>query len=90
MFKNRKLIGRLKTAWDYCTQDLNGEAQRLSKPGAVDDEDFIDAPWPEVRKENCHSEVRRLYGGLTLEPDLTLSDVIMNRLDRSLKNGKAL
>ena len=31
-FKGRKLLGRLQTAWDYCTQDHAGESHMLAKP----------------------------------------------------------
>ena len=86
-FKGRKIAGRLQVAWDYCCQDHAGEAQRLAAPPKQED-DFVDKAWSDDRKDSCHENVKKSYGGLILSPDQHPSDFIMNRLDNYWRDKK--
>ena len=59
-FAGRKLAGRLKTAWDYCCQDLAGEAKLLAAPPKPEDETETQL-WPDVRRQSCEETVFKLY-----------------------------
>lgn len=86
-FKGRKLVGRLRTAWDYCCHDHAGEAKALAAPPPAEDED-IKQLWPDARRNTCEQAVLKLYK-VRLDYEVTPSSPIMQRLDRVWKDRKA-
>ena len=86
-FAGRRLAGRLRTAWEYCKQDIAGEAKLLAEPPKAEEEHDLQ-PWPDSRRRTCADEVLRLYK-LILKPDEVPASAIMNRLDRTWRDRKA-
>ena len=86
-FKGRKMMGRLRTAWDYCCHDHAGEAKELAAPPVQEQEDSRQL-WPDGRRTSCENAVTKLYK-VKLDPDVFPSSPIMNRLDRIWKDRTA-
>ena len=86
-FKGRKIAGRLQAAWDFCSQDLAGEARQLAAPPKPEEESDTQL-WPDPRREACEQATRRLYK-LSLAPDQIPASPLMQRLDRNWKDKKA-
>ena len=86
-FKGRKMMGRLRTAWEYCCHDHAGEAKALAAPPTAEEEDSGQL-WPDARRNTCESAVARLYK-VRLDPEVFPSSPIMQRFDRIWRDRKA-